>query len=55
MKSRIDWIRIDKAVDAIKDADQLNCKVDESIKVYKVPSNNPHKYIIRIDIKVEVD
>lgn len=49
----MNWVHVDKAVDAIKDGFQLNCKVNESIKVYKVPSNNPNKYTIRIDIKVE--
>lgn len=30
-------------------------EINKEIKAYKVPSNNPNKYTIRIDIKVEED
>lgn len=44
--------QVDKAIKAIKDGTATRIEIDKSITVYKVPSNNPTKYTIRIDIKV---
>ena len=43
------------AVKSIIAGDASKVEVNKEIKAYKVPSNNPNKYTIRIDIKVEED
>lgn len=49
-----DLSALNTAIEGIK-AGKFN-KVDlgQGMKAYKVPSNNPNKYTIRVDIKVEV-
>ena len=44
-----------KAVKTIASGDATKVEINNEIKAYKVPSNNPNKYTIRIDIKVEED
>lgn len=41
------------AVKSIIAGDASKVEINKEIKVYKVPSSNPNKYTIRIDIKVE--
>lgn len=44
---------IENSINIIKQG--ITCKIEHSnkkIKVYKVPSNNSDKYVIRIDVKV---
>ena len=40
------------AIDAIYKGIATKLEVNENVKAYKVPSNNPNKYTIRIDITV---
>ena len=42
---------IDEAINLIIDGKAVRISVQPDIIVYKVPSNNPDKYVIRIDIK----
>ena len=51
--SVFDLNAIDHAVKSIVDGAVLKAQVTDRIKVYKVPSSNPDKYTVRIDIKVE--
>lgn len=51
--SVFDLNAIDRAVKSIVDGAVLKAQVTDHIKVYKVPSSNPDKYTVRIDIKVE--
>lgn len=44
-----------RAVKTIVSGDAAKVEINDEIKAYKVPSNNPSKYIIRIDIKVQED
>lgn len=44
-----------RAVRTIVSGDAAKVEINNEIKAYKVPSNNPNKYIIRIDIKVQED
>ena len=44
-----------RAVRTIVSGDAARIEINKEIKAYKVPSNNPNKYTIRIDIKVEED
>lgn len=46
---------ISKAVKSILARDASKVEISDEIKAYKVPSNNPNKYTIRIDIKVQED
>lgn len=44
---------IDTAIQAINFDRATKIQVSDRLKVYKIPSNNPNKYTIRIDIQVE--
>lgn len=41
-----------RAVSQIRSGNAKKIQVDNDIKVYKIPSNNPDKYTIRVDIQV---
>lgn len=41
-----------KAIDMIKDGSCNQVDLGHSMLIYKVPSNNPKKYTIRLDIKI---
>lgn len=43
---------ISKAVSLIKKGELKRADLGHGMVAYKVPSNNPDKYIIRVDIKV---
>lgn len=43
---------ISKAVSLIKKGELKRADLGHGMVAYRVPSNNPDKYIIRIDIKV---
>lgn len=51
--NRFDLEDINKAVNAIIDQGYSKVRLNEFLNVYKIPSQNPSKYTIRIDIKVE--
>ena len=51
--NRFDLEDINKAVNAIIDQGYSKVQLNEFLKVYKIPSQNPSKYTIRVDIKVE--
>lgn len=44
---------IEAAIQAINFDRATKIQVSDRLKVYKIPSNNPVKYTIRIDIQVE--
>lgn len=44
---------INEAMRSITRGDCKSVQVNDRTKVYKIPSNNPDKYVIRVDIKVE--
>lgn len=44
---------ISKAVSLIKKGQLKRADLGHGMVAYKVPSNNPDKYIIRIDIKIK--
>ena len=44
---------ISKAVSLIKKGQLKRADLGHGMVAYKVPSNNPDKYIIRVDIKVK--
>ena len=44
---------IDAAIQAINFDRASKVQVSDRLKVYKIPSNNPSKHTIRIDIQVE--
>lgn len=44
-----------EAIKLITRGNSTKCEVNNRVKVYKVPSNNPNKYTIRVDIKVQED
>lgn len=46
---------ISRAVKSISKTNSSRVDIYDSIKVYKVPSNSPNKYTIRIDIRVKED
>ena len=46
--------RIKRAVEGIASDEAVKYDLPDGTKVYKVPSNNPDKFTIRIDMKVEV-
>lgn len=43
---------INKAVSLIKRGELKRADLGHGMVAYKVPSNNPDKYVIRVDIKV---
>lgn len=43
---------ISTAVNLIMSGSVSKCAVNNRINVYKIPSANPEKYMIRVDIKV---
>lgn len=43
---------ISKAVSLIKAGELKRADLGHGMVAYKVPSNNPDKYIIRVDIKI---
>lgn len=43
---------INKAVSLIKKGQLKRADLGHGMVAYKVPSNNPDKYIIRVDIKI---
>lgn len=43
-----------KAISLIQEGICNRVDLGNSMTVYKVPSNNPNKYTIRLDIKMEV-
>lgn len=43
---------VSTAVNLVMSGAVSKCAVNNRINVYKIPSANPEKYIIRIDIKV---
>lgn len=43
---------LENAIATIKGNLATRLKLSDGTIVYKVPSNNPRKYIIRIDVKV---
>lgn len=45
--------RIRRAVEGIASNESVKYTLPDGTKVYKVPSNNPSKFTIRIDMKVE--
>ena len=51
--NRFDLEDINKAVNAIIDQGYSKVQLNKFLKVYKIPSQNPSKYTIRVDIKVE--
>lgn len=44
---------ISKAVSLIKKGELKRADLGHGMVAYRVPSNNPDKYIIRIDIKIK--
>lgn len=46
---------ISKAINLIKDGLSVRIDLGSGLCVYKVPSGNPAKYTIRIDIKVNLE
>ena len=51
----IDDKAIAKAIQTIKRGEAKRVDIGLDVSVYKVPSQNPNKYTIRIDIKVKED
>ena len=45
--------RIKRAVEGIASNEAVKYDLPDGTKIYKVPSNNPNKFTIRIDMKVE--
>lgn len=45
-------VAIDKAVSAIKRGELKRADLGRGAVAYKVPSSDPNKYIIRIDLKM---
>ncbi len=43
---------VSAAVNLIMGGVVSKCAVNNRINVYKIPSSNPEKYVIRVDIKV---
>lgn len=52
--SKSDLKSISKAVDLIQEGTYNRIDLGYGMIIYKVPSNNPKKYTIRLDIKMEV-
>lgn len=50
---KLDANAIGNAIDLIVSGQAQRCEISNQVKVYKVPSGNPNKYIIRIDVKEE--
>ena len=50
---RADLEAISKAVSLIKKGQLKRADLGHGMVAYKVPSNSPDKYIIRIDIKIK--
>lgn len=46
---------INKAVSLIKKGQLKRADLGHGMVAYKVPSSNPNKYIIRVDIKINVE
>lgn len=46
---------IKNAIQSIKRGEAKRVDIGLDVSVYKVPSQNPNKYTIRIDIKVKED
>lgn len=46
---------LDRAIAMIKDGSCNRIDLGHGMLIYKVPSNNPKKYTIRLDIKVYED
>lgn len=44
---------LNTAIEGIREGKFNKVDLGQGVKVYKIPSNNPHKYLIRVDIKVE--
>lgn len=52
--SKADLKSIGKAFDLIAEGTSTRVDLGCGMTMYKVPSNNPKKYTIRLDIKMEV-
>ena len=52
--TRADIEAISKAVSLIQKGELKRADLGHGMVAYRVPSNNPDKYIIRVDIKMEV-
>lgn len=52
--SKADLKCIGKAFDLIEEGTSIRVDLGYGMIMYKVPSNNPNKYTIRLDIKMEV-
>lgn len=52
--SKTDHKVISKAISLIQEGTCNRVDLGHGMTVYKVPSNNPNKYTIRLDIKMEV-
>ena len=50
----LDANAIGNAINLIVRGEAQRCEISNQVKVYKVPSANPNKYIIRIDVKEEI-
>jgi hypothetical protein len=44
---------ISNAIKLIKEGTVTRVEIDRNTKVYKIPSKNPKKYTIRMDVQVE--
>lgn len=51
---KFDFKAASKAISLIQEGTCSRVDLGHGIIVYKVPSNNPNKYTIRLDIKMEV-
>ncbi len=51
--TRAELEAINKAVSLIKKGTIKRADIGHGMVAYKVPSNNPNKYIVRVDIKVK--
>lgn len=51
--SKADLKCISKAFDLIEEGTSVRVDLGYGMVMYKVPSNNPKKYTIRLDIKME--
>lgn len=53
MLDKTDFSVLNQAIQLIKAGRMKRADIGHGMVVYKVPSNNPYKYTIRMDIKVE--
>ena len=51
---KFDFKAASKAISLIQEGTCNRVDLGHGIIIYKVPSNNPNKYTIRLDIKMEV-